>query len=202
VEEAGDHIFGFLLVNDWSARDIQSWEYVPLGPFLGKNFATTVSPWVVTAEALSTFREPGPTQDPPPLPYLSLAGDRAYDIQLQVCIETDGPGPPYVISRSNSRHLYWSFEQQLAHHTVNGCNMRSGDLLASGTISGPTPDSYGSLLELTWRGEHPIELPDGERRTFLEDGDRVILSAWAQGDGYRVGFGEASGRILPAHVRG
>ena len=200
VERAGEHIFGFLLVNDWSARDIQSWEYVPLGPFLGKNFATTVSPWVVTAEALANFRVPGPKQDPSPLPHLSVDGDRAYDIHLQVCLETDSLRHPHVISQSNARNLYWSFDQQLAHHTVNGCNLRPGDLLASGTISGPTPDSLGSLLELTWRGEHPIELPGGERRSFLEDGDRVAMSAWAEGAGFRIGFGDASGRILPAHV--
>ncbi|MEX0748025.1 MAG: fumarylacetoacetase [Rhodothermales bacterium] len=200
VDRAEEHIFGFVLVNDWSARDIQSWEYVPLGPFLGKNFATTVSPWVVTAVALATFRVPGPKQEPRPLPYLSLARNLAYDIELQVSLETDSLGRPYTISRSNARHLYWSFEQQLAHHTVNGCNLRPGDLIASGTISGPTPDSLGSLLELTWRGEHPIELPGGERRSFLEDGDRVVMSAWAEGAGFRIGFGDASGRILPARV--
>ena len=200
IQRANEHIFGFVLVNDWSARDIQSWEYVPLGPFLGKNFATTVSPWVVTAEALTNFREPGPKQDPSPLPYLSQTGDRAYNVHLEVCLETDGLSRPHLISRSNARHLYWSFEQQLVHHTVNGCNMRPGDLLASGTISGTTPGSYGSLLELTWRGEHPLQLPDGTRRSFLEDGDRVVMSAWAEGDGYRIGFGEATGRILPALV--
>lgn len=198
IENAPNHIFGFVLVNDWSARDIQKWEYVPLGPFLGKNFATTVSPWVVTLEALAPFRVPGPTQEPAPLPYLQHPHPGAFDIQLEVGLQTPEMDAPHPISRSNFKHLYWSMAQQLAHHTVSGCNMRSGDLLASGTISGPTKDSYGSLLELTWRGSKPIVLPTGETRTFLQDGDTVVMKGYAQGDGYRVGFGEARGRILPA----
>lgn len=199
IENARDHIFGMVLVNDWSARDIQKWEYVPLGPFLGKSFATTISPWVVTLDALEPFRMDGPVQDPKPLPYLQPVTGGAYNIALEVGLQTDTMDAPFTISHSNFRNLYWSMAQQLAHHTVNGCNMRPGDLLASGTISGSTEDSYGSLLELTWRGSKKIKLPGGETRTFLQDGDRVVLTGWAQGDGYRVGFGEASARILPAH---
>lgn len=199
IGEAHEHIFGLVLVNDWSARDIQKWEYVPLGPFLGKSFATTVSPWVVTLDALEPFRTSGPAQDPEPLRYLQSSRDAAYDIDLEVGLMVDGMDEVHTICRSNSKHLYWSMPQQLAHHTVNGCNVRPGDLMASGTISGSTPESYGSLLELTWKGSNPIELPSGATRTFLEDGDTVVLSAYAQGDGFRVGFGDASGRILPAH---
>ncbi|MFW6183939.1 MAG: fumarylacetoacetase, partial [Chloroflexota bacterium] len=196
VEEAQAHIFGLVLVNDWSARDIQRWEYRPLGPFLGKNFATSLSPWVVTLEALAPFRVEGPPQEPQPLPYLQQPQPRAYDIKLQVSLQPDGAPSATVISRSNARHLYWSMEQQLAHHTIGGCNLRPGDLLASGTISGPTPDSYGSLLELAWGGQRPLTLPHGDRRTFLQDGDTVTLSGWCQGDGYRVGFGSVTGVIV------
>ena len=195
VGEAEAHIFGLVLVNDWSARDIQRWEYRPLGPFLAKNFATSISPWVVTLEALEPFRTPGPEQEPQPLPYLQQPQPRSYDIQLQVTLQSAQMAEPLVISRSNARHLYWSMAQQLAHHTVTGCNLRPGDLLASGTISGPTPDSLGSLLELSWRGQRPLHLPTGETRTFLEDGDTLTLSAWCEGEGYRVGFGEVGGRI-------
>jgi fumarylacetoacetase len=195
VGEAADHIFGLVLVNDWSARDIQKWEYQPLGPFLAKNFATTISPWVVTLEALEPFRCQGPAQEPPPLPYLQSSGPWAYNIQLEVGLQSRQMAQPQVISRSNFRHLYWNMLQQLAHHTVTGCNLRPGDLLASGTISGPTPDARGSLLELAWRGEEPLELVSGEQRKFLQDGDTVVLSGWCQGDGYRVGFGEARGRV-------
>jgi fumarylacetoacetase len=207
VADAEDHVFGYVLVNDWSARDVQRWEYVPLGPFLAKNFATTVSPWVVPAEALAPFRVVGEPQNaeaenPEPLPYLQQAEPRALDISLQVSIETgamrEAGLPPAAVCRTNARNLYWSFAQQVAHHTVGGCNLRPGDLLASGTISGDEPDSYGSLLELSWRGERPVELAGGERRTFLEDGDRVIVTGWAQGPGFRVGFGEAEGVVLPA----
>jgi fumarylacetoacetase len=198
VSEAAGHIFGMVLVNDWSARDIQRWEYRPLGPFLAKNLATSISPWVVTLEALEPFRCPGPTQDPVPLPYLQSEGERAYDIHLEVGLQSRAMSEPARIARSNFRHLYWTMDQQLAHHTITGCNMRPGDLLASGTISGPTPDSYGSMLELAWRGTRPMRLPSGEERRFLEDGDRVTLSGWCQGDGYRVGFGEVTGRLLPA----
>ena len=207
VGEAGRHIFGFVLVNDWSARDIQKWEYVPLGPFLGKSFATSVSPWVVPYEALAPFRIPGEPQDasagnPEPLPYLRQSEPRGLDVDLAVRLETEamrGAGtPPAVIARSNARYLYWSPEQQLAHHTVNGCNARPGDLMASGTISGEGPGTYGSLLELTWRGRDPVELPGGETRTFLQDGDRVVLTGRAERDGVAVDFGEVSGRVLPA----
>ena len=201
IDRAADHIFGMALVNDWSARDIQGWEYVPLGPFLGKSFATTVSPWVVPMAALEPFRQSGPEQEPQPLDYLRAERDGAYDIQLEASLTPGGDssgGEGKTICRTNFGHLYWTAQQQLAHHTVNGCNARPGDLLASGTISGPTEDSYGSLLELTWRGANPIELPGGEERTFLEDGDRLTLTGWAEGDAYRVGFGECTGEILPA----
>lgn len=195
VNQAYRHIFGFVLVNDWSARDIQRWEYQPLGPFLGKSFATTLSPWVVTLDALEPFICDVPAQDPPPLPYLSSKNHWTYDIDLEAQLQSAAMGAPATICRSNFRHLYWNVCQQLAHHTVNGCNLRPGDLLASGTISGPTPDAYGSLLELAWNGEQPIDLPDGSQRAFLEDGDTVILTGWCQGDGYRVGFGEARGTV-------
>lgn len=198
VTDAPAHIFGMVLVNDWSARDIQKWEYQPLGPFLAKNLATSISPWVVTMDALEPFRCPGPPQDPAPLPYLRSQGERAYDIHLEVSIQSAAMPSPQVITRSNFRYLYWNMCQQLAHHTITGCNMRPGDLLASGTISGPQPDMYGSLLELTWRGENPITLSDGTTRKFLQDGDRVMMTGWCQGDGFRVGFGEVTGCLLPA----
>ena len=207
MEDARDQIFGFVLVNDWSARDIQKWEYVPLGPFLGKNFATSISPWVVPAAALDAVRIDGEAQDasagnPEPLPYLRQPEPRALDIELAVELETEAMReagtPPHVVSRSNARYLYWSPEQQLVHHTVNGCNARPGDLLASGTISGETPDSYGSLLELTWRGTEPLALPGGEERRFLADGDTVTLRGVAGRGERRVGFGEVEGRIRPA----
>lgn len=198
IDKAYDHIFGMVLVNDWSARDIQTWEYQPLGPFLAKNFATSISPWVVTLEALEPFRTAQPKQEPEPLPYLQSNGDWAYDINLDVFLQTEKLKEPFKICGSNFKYMYWNILQQLAHHTVNGCNLRTGDLLASGTISGPTKDSYGSLLELTWKGENPIKLPDREERKFLEDGDAVIISGYCQGDGYRVGFGEVRGKILPA----
>jgi fumarylacetoacetase len=196
--EAEDHLFGMVLLNDWSARDIQAWEYVPLGPFLAKNFATSISPWVVPLEALEPFRCPGPTQTPTPLPYLQGKGPATFDIHLEVELQSATMAQPARISASNFRYLYWSMAQQLAHHTVNGCNLRPGDLLASGTISGSTPDSYGSLLELAWRGTKPISLPNGEQRSFLQDGDRLALTGWCQGDGYRVGFGSVTGMVLPA----
>ncbi|RMF59404.1 MAG: fumarylacetoacetase [Calditrichaeota bacterium] len=198
IEKTHEHIFGMVLVNDWSARDIQKWEYVPLGPFLAKNFATSISPWVVTMEALEPFRCEGPPQDPTPLPYLQSAGKQAFDIHLEVLLKSKRMEAPVRICQSNFRYLYWSMYQQLAHHTITGCNVRPGDLMASGTISGPTPDSYGSMLELTWRGSKPIRLSESETRKFLEDGDTVIMTGWCQGDGYRVGFGEVIGEILPA----
>ena len=163
IHAAQDHIFGLVLVNDWSARDIQSWEYRPLGPFLAKNFATSISPWVVTLDALEPFRVEGPAQEPEPLPYLHSAGRWGYDIELEVQIQSAQMDRPAVVARSNFRHLYWNMAQQLAHHTITGCNIRPGDLLATGTISGPTPDSLGSLLELTWQGTKPLTLPNGEK---------------------------------------
>lgn len=198
IDKAYEHIFGMVLVNDWSARDIQTWEYVPLGPFLAKNFATSISPWVVTMEALEPFKVQGTKQDPEPLPYLQTNGKWAYDIKLDVYLQTEKLKEPFKICRSNFKYMYWNILQQLAHHTVNGCNLQTGDLLASGTISGPTPDSYGSFLELTWKGEKPIKLPGGEERKFLNDGDNVIISGYCEGDGYRVGFGKVTGKILPA----
>lgn len=198
ADRAEDHIFGMALVNDWSARDIQRWEYVPLGPFLGKNFATSVSPWIVSLEALEAFRCDGPDQDPQPLKYLSTNVSRAFDIQLEVALTTAQMSDPHVISRSNFRYLYWSMTQQLAHHTCNGCNVRSGDLLASGTISGPTDESLGSMLEISWKGERELSLPNGETRKMLQDGDTVIMSGFAQGDGYRIGFGKVTGELYPS----
>jgi fumarylacetoacetase len=198
IDRATDHIFGLVLMNDWSARDIQAWEYQPLGPFLAKNFATSISPWVVTLEALESFRKPLPSQDPEPLPYLRAKNDSTFDVQLEAQLQTSSMNAPHVITRTNFQNLYWSVSQQLAHHTVNGCNLEPGDLLASGTISGATEESRGCMLELTWRGANPLKLPNGETRRWLEDGDRLTITGWCQGDGYRVGFGEVTGRILPA----
>ncbi|MCX7877290.1 MAG: fumarylacetoacetase [Ignavibacteria bacterium] len=198
ITQAEDHIFGMVIVNDWSARDIQTWEYQPLGPFLAKNFATSVSPWIVTLEALEPFRTEGPEREFEPLDYLRNHRRNSYDITLEVFIQTEGMNEPFLISRSNFKYLYWNMFQQLAHHTVNGCNLRTGDLLASGTISGPTPDSYGSMLELGWRGEKPIRLPTGEERKFLEDGDTVIMKAYCIAEDYRIGFGEVRGKVIPA----
>lgn len=200
TSKARDHIFGLVLVNDWSARDIQKWEYVPLGPFLAKNFGTSISPWIVTLDALEPWRIAGPAQEPTPLPYLRCEGNFTYDVQLEVSLQSSKMSSPHVICRSNYKHMYWNMAQQLAHHTVNGCNLRPGDLLASGTISGPTEDSYGSMLELAWMRQKPLELPGGETRVAINDGDRVTMSGYCQGDGYRIGFGEVTGRILPAIV--
>jgi fumarylacetoacetase len=197
IERALDHIFGFVLMNDWSARDIQAWEYQPLGPFLAKNFCTSISPWVVTLEALEPFRKPLPVQDPAPLPYLCLTNDFTFDIELEARLQTAAMKAPHTITRTNFQNLYWSISQQLAHHTVGGCNLQPGDLLAGGTISGATEGSRGCMLELTWRGANPLKLPNGETRKWLEDGDTLSITGWCQGDGYRVGFGEVSGRILP-----
>jgi len=196
IAQAIDHIFGLVLMNDWSARDIQTWEYQPLGPFLAKNFCTSISPWVVTLEALEPFRRPLPAQDPAPLNYLRAPDDFTFDIKLEVQLQTAKMGAPQTITRSNFQNLYWSIAQQLAHHTVGGCNLQSGDLLASGTISGPAEDARGSMLELTWRGANPLRLPGDETRKWLEDGDRLTISGWCEGDGYRVGFGEVTGRIV------
>lgn len=200
VGRAAEHLFGMVLLNDWSARDIQKWEYQPLGPFLAKNFGTSISPWVVTLDALEPFRTAGPRQEPAPLPYLQSVGDWAYDIHLEVTLQGEKMGRPHTISRSNLKHMYWNLCQQLAHHTINGCNLRPGDLLASGTISGPQPDSFGSMLELAWKGTKPIAFPNGEKRTFLLDGDRVTMTGWCQGKGYRIGFGEVTGKVLPART--
>ncbi len=200
VEEAEDHIFGMVLVNDWSARDVQRWEYVPLGPFLGKSFATTISPWVVDLDAVAPYRVPGPAQEPEPLPYLRQRGDRNVDLALEVAIAPEGRAP-YVVTRTNFASMYWSMAQQLAHATVNGTRVQPGDLYASGTVSGPTPDSYGSMIELAWRGTQPVGFPDGSSRVYVEDGDTVILRGWCGGDGRpRIGFGEAAGQVLPAPI--
>lgn len=196
VENAREHIFGMVLLNDWSARDIQAWEYQPLGPFLAKNFATSISPWVVTMDALDSFRVPTPKQDPTPLPYLRLDSPTGIDIHLEVFLQSETMTEPQLISRSNMKYLYWSMEQMLAHHTITGCNMRVGDLCGTGTISAPYENGYGSMLELTWRGEKPLKLSSGEERKFLQDGDTVIMKGYCQGDGYRIGFGEVVGKIL------
>jgi fumarylacetoacetase len=198
IDRARDQIFGLVLMNDWSARDVQGWEYQPLGPFLAKNFCTTISPWVVTLEALEAFEKPLPPQDPEPLPYLRAKADFTFDIQLEAHLQTAAMRAPQVITRTNFQNLYWSIAQQLAHHACGGCNLQPGDLLASGTISGPTEESRGCMLELTWRGKNPLTLPGGEVRRWLEDGDRLTITGWAQGDGFRIGFGEATGRVLPA----
>jgi fumarylacetoacetase len=198
IERATDHIFGLVLMNDWSARDIQAWEYQPLGPFLAKNFCTSMSPWVVTMEALEAFRRPLPKQDPAPLAYLRRSDDFTFDIVLEATIKTEKMAVAEVITTTNFQNLYWSISQQLAHHTVGGCNLRPGDLLASGTISGPEEKSRGCMLELTWRGANPLRLSTGESRKWLEDGDTLSITGWADGDGYRIGFGEVVGKILPA----
>lgn len=198
IADAHKYIFGMVLLNDWSARGIQAWESRPLGPFTGKNFATTISPWVVPMAALEPFRYPSPAQSPAPLPYLQAENRTGVDIALEVSLQGEAMEGAVTISRSNARHLYWTMEQQLAHHTVTGCNVRVGDLLGSGTISSPSPDGYGSMLELSWRGTKPIDVGNNHSRTFLEDGDTVTLTGFCQGDGYRVGFGEATGTILPA----
>lgn len=195
--EAEDYIFGMVLFNDWSARDIQKWEYVPLGPFLGKNFGSCVSPWIVTMEALEPFKIAGQEQDPKVLDYLAYEGEKSYDINLQVFLQPEN-GVENLISHSNYKHMYWNMSQQLAHHTVNGCNVRCGDMMASGTISGTTPDSYGSMLEISWSGKNPIKLSDGSERKFIEDNDTVIMRGYAKKHGVRIGFGEVSTKILPA----
>ncbi len=209
VARAEEHVFGLCLLNDWSARDIQSWESVPLGPFLAKNFATTLSPWIVTMDALAPFRGAWtrPSGDPQPLPYLCAPETPAYgalDIQLEVALETANHRrngiAPTRLSRTSFRHQYWTVAQMVAHHTVGGCNLRSGDLLGSGTVSGPTRAEAGALIELTEAGKTPVRLPTGETRSFLEDGDAVVMTGWCERTGYaRIGFGESRGEILPAH---
>jgi len=198
VEEAENYIFGMVLFNDWSARDIQKWEYVPLGPFLAKSFASSISPWIVTLDALEPFRCESPKQeDPKPLPYLQQTGNHTFDINLEVSIKPEN-GEETSISKSNFKYMYWTMSQQLAHHTINGCQVNSGDMMGSGTISGPTPDSYGSMLELTWGGKNPITLKDGTERKFIADNDTVIMRGFCQKDHLRVGFGEVSSKLLPA----
>ena len=198
VKDAEEHIFGMVIVNDWSARDIQKWEYVPLGPFNAKNFATSISPWVVTMEALEPFRTKSPDHEKEPLEYLKDNRNCSYDIILDVYIQPEDMSEPVRISESNFKYLYWSMCQQLAHHTVTGCNLQPGDLLASGTISGPDKSSYGSMLELTWRGSEPIKLENGQERKFIQDGDTVIMTAYCQKGEFRIGFGEVRAKILPA----
>jgi len=195
--EADDYIFGMLLFNDWSARDIQRWEYVPLGPFLAKNFASTVSPWLVTLDALEPFRTDGPKQEPEVLSYLKYEGQKNIDIKLQVGIKPEN-GEETIVSNSNYKHMYWNMTQQLAHHTVNGCNLRCGDMLASGTISGPTEGSFGSMLEIAWKGTKPVAMKDGSSRSFINDNDTVIMRGYAEKEGIRIGFGECAAKVLPA----
>jgi fumarylacetoacetase len=197
ADDAGDHIFGLVLVNDWSARDIQRWEYVPLGPFLGKSFATTVSPWVVPLAALAPYMAPGPEQDPEPLPYLRTEGDWGVDLDLAIGLRSAGMDDFDTISRTSFRSMYWTMAQQLAHATVNGTAIRPGDLYASGTVSGSEPGTYGSLIELTWGGRDAIALSDGSERTYLQDGDEVVLRGWCEREGLpRIGFGECRGTIV------
>lgn len=196
IEEAEDYIFGMVLFNDWSARDIQKWEYVPLGPFLAKNFASSISPWIITLDALEPYRTSGPEQDPQPLPYLQYEGDKSFDINLEVDLTPEN-GEAQTVTRSNFKYMYWTMAQQLAHHTVNGCNVNSGDLMGSGTISGPTPDTYGSMLELTWRGEKPLKMSDGSERKFIQDGDTVTLRGYCDNGVTRIGFGKVSTKLLP-----
>jgi fumarylacetoacetase len=196
--QAEEMIFGFVILNDWSARDIQQWEYVPLGPFQAKAFATSISPWIVTREALEPFRVNGPAQDPQPLPYLRQAKANNYDMQLDVGLRAAPMNEAQSICRTNFKYMYWSSVQQLVHHASSGCAMNVGDLLGSGTISGPEKHQRGSLLEISWNGTEPVELAAGVKRTFLEDGDSPVMRGWCQGDGYRVGFGEVEGTIVAA----
>ncbi len=197
TKEAEDYIFGLVLFNDWSARDIQKWEYVPLGPFLSKNFASSISPWVVTMDALEPLKIAGPDQFPEVLPYLKFEGNNNFDITLEVYIKPENSNET-LVSKTNSKFLYWNMAQQLAHHTINGCNINSGDLMASGTISGPTPDSYGSMLELAWKGTKPLKLISGEERKFIHDHDTVIFRGYGEINGIRIGFGELKSKVLPS----
>ncbi len=197
VDKAEEYIFGLVLFNDLSARDIQKWEYVPLGPFLSKNFGSVISPWIVTLEALQPFLVEGPKQDPPVLPYLKSEGEKNIDIKLEVSLAPENSNET-IIAKSNYKYMYWNMNQQLAHHTVNGCNINVGDMYGSGTISGPTPGSYGSMLELSWRGTKPIKLNDGQERKFITDNDTIIMRGYAENNDYRIGFGECVTKILPS----
>lgn len=197
TKEAKDHIFGMCIMNDWSARDIQKWEYVPLGPFLAKSFASSISPWIVTMDALESYSIDGPKQDPEVLSYLKYEGKHHYDINLEVGIKPEN-SEETIVCKSNYKHMYWNMAQQLAHHTVNGCNIRCGDMMASGTISGPTPDSFGSMLEISWKGTKPIKMNDGSERKFIQDQDTVIMRGHCENNGVRIGFGEVSTKVLPA----
>jgi fumarylacetoacetase len=197
TEQADDYIFGMVLFNDWSARDIQTWEYVPLGPFLSKNFASTISPWVVTLDALEPYRTEGYIQEPKVFPYLEYTGNKNVDIKLEVAILPEN-STETVICNSNYKYMYWTMEQQLAHHTVNGCNVNVGDMMGSGTISGPEPHEYGSMMELSWKGTKPLKLNDGSERKFINDNDTVILRGYCQNDKVRIGFGECKAKLLPA----
>lgn len=199
IEEAEEYIFGLVLFNDWSARDIQKWEYVPLGPFLSKSFASAVSPWIVTLDALESFRVTSPKPIKPQLPYLQYKGKKSFDINLEVAIKPKG-AKETVVSRSNFKYMYWNMSQQLAHHTINGCPVNSGDMMGSGTISGKTEDSYGSMLELTWGGEKPIKMKDGSERKFINDFDTVIMRGYCENDDVRIGFGNVSNQLLPVFV--
>ncbi|WP_338412826.1 MULTISPECIES: fumarylacetoacetase [Psychrobacter] len=199
IDDAWEHIFGMVLLNDWSARDIQKWEYVPLGPFNAKTFASSISPWIVTLDALAPFKTDLPVQEPKPLAYLrEHNSDTTYDINLSVEILAEKADEPTVVCNTNFKHMYWSMAQQLTHHTISGCSVQVGDLMGSGTISGPTPDSYGSMLEIAWNATKPVTLSNGETRTFIEDGDTVIMKGYSEKDGIRVGFGEVRGTLLPA----
>ena len=197
TEKADDYIFGMTLFNDWSARDIQTWEYIPLGPFLSKNFASTISAWIVTLDALEPFRTEGYVQEPKVFPYLEYAGNKNIDIKLQVAIQPEN-STETVICNSNYKYMYWTMEQQLAHHTVNGCNVNVGDMMGSGTISGPQPHEYGSMMELSWKGTKPLTLNDGTERKFINDNDTVILRGYCQNEHVRIGFGECKAKLLPA----
>ena len=197
IEDAEDYIFGLVLFNDWSARDIQRWEYVPLGPFLAKSFASSISPWIVTLDALEAFKVDSPKPEIETLPYLKSSGKKSYDIELEVYIEPENAEATKVTT-SNFKYMYWNMSQQLAHHTINGCPVNSGDMMGSGTISGPTPDSYGSMLELSWRGENPVKLNDGSERKFINDNDTVIIKGFCKNDEVRIGFGECRTKLLPA----
>jgi len=198
TDDADNYIFGKVLFNDWSARDIQKWEYVPLGPFLGKSFASSISPWVVTIEALDNFRVAGPIQNPQVLDYLKFNGLKNYDINLSVSILPEKTNIETIVCKSNFKYMYWNMSQQIAHHTINGCNLNVGDIMASGTISGKSKDSYGSMLELSWGGKKNIELNDGSSRTFIEDYDSVIMRGYCEKDNIRVGFGEVKSKLLPS----